>query len=153
MGDDRVSFEPKDVVYDIYDPEFNHLSQKQTQLALDAVKAYRKKLTESKKLQGKEDCDIFPIITAAAIRTPHPQLLCIRNFLYRPFTFSLLERSMRVSLDSITPSVSASSGSNACAIISKVVHLITLQIHCFPDFKVITISNNNIIYHYYNINL
>jgi hypothetical protein len=139
MGDDRVSLELKDVVYECFDPEFPHLSQKQSQLALDAVRDYRKRVIESKKSSGKEDIDIFPIITLAAIRKPHPQFLCIRAFLYRPFTISLLERCLRVTLDSIGPSrekAAPRKGSNTCDIVSKIVHIITLQIHCFPDFKV-----------------
>ena len=138
MGDDRVSLEPKDIVYECFDPEFPHLSQKQSLVAIEAVREHRKKASESKRLSGKEDFDISPIVTLASIRKPHPQFLCVRTFLYRPFTISILDRCMRLTLDSIGPSRDKSAprnGGNTCEIVSKIVHIITLQIHCFPDFK------------------
>ena len=125
-GATALKLEPKLLAYELFDPEFvNHTSQTQ-QTALDRVREHRKKAPAG---AGAA----LPVLSAAAVPPAHPAFAPVRRLLYQPFTCRVLETALRVCLDAAAKAQGADKAmSQGCLvmIVSRVVHVVTLQLHC-----------------------
>ena len=146
--------------YHLFDPEFMYLSSDQLSKACDKMRDYLRNYDQhhnhnysNNNLNGSSigsdsinnnnnNIEYYykPLVSLQALPIPHDNFQTIRLFLYQPLLFKLLHSSLFLSTsskDSIIKSLPISSNSN---IISRVLHLITLQIQCLHYY-----NNNNII--------
>ena len=130
-SDDKVSLEATRAAYDLFDPEHMHLSEKVRQRALEAVLHWRQQQPD--RGEGSEP---LPVLQHSALPLCHPHFASLRSLLYRPLLCSLLRRCIEICLQARQPSQKrgARGIKGDSAILSRVVHLVTLQIHCHPDF-------------------
>jgi E3 ubiquitin-protein ligase UBR2 len=130
---DKTVFDLNPIVYDYFDPEYSHLSQKKLMAAQESVKINHLKLSQIENENNGDDINkniLFkPIITKLSIPLAHPSFDSVRGLLYRPIMFSFMNRCLRLCLDQ-----SQYLGASSQVIIARIVHVFTLQIHCFPEF-------------------
>lgn len=134
----KKTLDPKQVAFDMFDPEYLNLSSQQQQLAIAKVKEHRKKASSSSSSSSASSSSAssaassvsnspqsIPLILLAAIPAPHPEYLKARRMLFQPLTLKLLETSLKCCMvDTKILGISISS------IIKRVVHIATLQLHC-----------------------
>ena len=126
----KKTLDPKQVAFDMFDPEYLNLSSQQQQLAIAKVKEHRKKASSSASSSSASSSassapQSIPLILPAAIPSPHPEYLKARRMLFQPLTLKLLETSLKCCMvDTKILGISIS------AIIKRVVHIATLQLHC-----------------------
>jgi hypothetical protein len=143
--------------YHLFDPEFIYLSSDQLSKACDKMRDYLRNYDQhhynhnnsnnnltnsisSDSINNNNNIEYHykPLISLQALPIPHNNFQTIRLFLYQPLLFKLLHSSLFLSTspkDSIIKSLPISSNSN---MISRVLHLITLQIQCLHYY-----NNNN----------
>ncbi len=123
---------------DYFDPEHWHMSEKERQLAMDKVREHRRKEAAAAgvKVVGGQGADTGtaaavlrrrrPVVYAAALPTPHSAFAPLRqDILFRPLFCALLVRAVDTCMDS--PKLV---GQSVKHIVGRVVHLVTLQLHC-----------------------
>ena len=137
----RVILDPRPLAYELFDPEYINFTSQLQQVAMDRVREYRKKtVTSTTSTASTENPPPLPVLTFAAIPQPHPAFATVRRMLYHPFTCRVLETALALCLDNsnaaaattTTTSSKTTAMSQGCLvmIVSRVVHLVTLQVHC-----------------------
>ena len=108
---------PKDSL--LFNPVHVHFSEEQEQCAAESSRHFRKLLKKSE----PESC--FPYCDRDALKYVHASFIPCRFILYDP--------SFADTLSSFVESISGKMKSAETTIIGHVVHLLTIQLHCFQE--------------------
>jgi hypothetical protein len=110
--------------FDLFDPEYLNLSSQKQQLATDRVREQRKK-TRAASNPASGAPPNAPVITHLAVPTPHRDYVKARRLLFQPLTCRVLESCLRC-----CAAESKVLGGSMNAVINRVIHIATLQLHC-----------------------
>eukprot|EP00597_Dinobryon_sp_UTEXLB2267_P010701 CAMPEP_0170101252 /NCGR_PEP_ID=MMETSP0020_2-20130122/2148_1 /TAXON_ID=98059 /ORGANISM="Dinobryon sp., Strain UTEXLB2267" /LENGTH=1808 /DNA_ID=CAMNT_0010324313 /DNA_START=870 /DNA_END=6296 /DNA_ORIENTATION=+ len=124
--------------YCYYDPEFSNLTDDEASHAAEKIKQ-RLLMQTSVDVSGLDN--FKPLMCKESIPTPHYDFRSIRSMLYRPLLFDILSQSLaicQIDADSKFPAEIMKAMlkeilPHRLTIIGRVLHLITLQIHCQMD--------------------
>lgn len=121
--------------FQLIDLEYGCWSPEEQQRAAEKVKDIHKKLFDKQAGIGKLKSSkpfFRPVISFDAIPNAHPAFVSVRKALYRPLTFSILEKSLVL----CELKVNREGLLRKCftAILCRVVHVVTLQIICLDTF-------------------
>ena len=120
----KSTLDPRQLAFDLFDPEYLNLSSQKQQVATDRVREHRKKTSAAiaSPLGIPPDA---PVISKSALPVPHRDFARIRRLLFQPLTCSLLETCLRCCMVD-----SKVLGGSIGPIINRVIHIATLQLHC-----------------------
>lgn len=110
--------------FNLFDPEYLNLSSQKQQLATDRVREQRKK-TRAASTPASGVAPNAPVITHLAVPTPHRDYVKARRLLFQPLTCRVLESCLRC-----CAAESKVLGGSMNAVINRVIHIATLQLHC-----------------------
>lgn len=127
----------------LIDLEYGCWTSEEQQRAYEKIREIHKR--KSDKHSGgkvKSSKPFFqPIICAEAIPNAHPSFMSVRRALYRPLTFSILEKSL--ALCSLQENRAGLLRKCYTAIVCRVLHLVTLQLLCLATFDVSTATTQD----------
>jgi hypothetical protein len=126
----------EDYAYQVFDPEYMHLSPNKFSAALDRIKDRCKQGSTALfyRYSSTSVANPFkPMIYPLAIPRPHRDFLGIRDILFTKYFSELLYRLLRLS---------ALGKSNRVTILSRVLHLLTFQFHVY-DQLMLTFSDGD----------
>jgi len=114
--------------FDLFDPEYAHLTQQQQHAAFEKASGQRSRKVAAAAAGGGGSTKkvVAPCIDKKAIPTPHPSLQPVVSLLFRPLFLTLLERSLRLCLDNAKD---LGGGGAVTSVCERVVHVVTLAIH------------------------
>lgn len=120
----KSTLDPRQLAFDLFDPEYLNLSSQKQQVATDRVREHRKKTSAATASPLGIPPDA-PVISKSALPVPHRDFARIRRLLFQPLTCSLLETCLRCCMVD-----SKVLGGSIGPIINRVIHIATLQLHC-----------------------
>lgn len=120
----KSTLDPRQLAFDLFDPEYLNLSSQKQQVATDRVREHRKR-TSAALADPKGIPPDTPVISKLALPVPHRDFARIRRLLFQPLTCSLLETCLRCCMVD-----SKVLGGSIGPIINRVIHIATLQLHC-----------------------
>lgn len=132
-----ISLDLFPVELDYFDPEQYHLSNAEKQKALERVREHRKKEIASASSVVASEVVLrrrLPIICSVALPIPHPNFIPLRNeFLFTPLLSTMLAHSLLLCVSDKKNTKKASK-----FILSRALHLVTLQVHCSANSAINT---------------
>lgn len=129
----KNTLELRSLAFELFDPEYINLSSQKQQRATDRVKDHRRKKAGAGPTGSKDSAGIplgLPVITPAAVPIPHRDYVKTRRMLFQPLMCSMLEMCLKCCLTQ--PKVL---GGSVSAIINRVIHIATLQLHCQAEIS------------------
>jgi hypothetical protein len=123
-----------------FDVEHAHLSQSSQQKGIESIRDLRSSLKRDAQKYKLNPNAPFPVVSAASLLPLHSSFRTLRCFLFNPRFIAFLH----MALDFAVPTKADEKPPNSLLIICRVVHIVTLMLHCYDDTNANAVSSHKL---------